>query len=195
MSATSSEARTASAGGGDLSGPEHAELVERAGHGAHRSGRDLGVEGGIVQLRVPEQDLDDADINTVLQKMGKAGQGSDGVAVGMPDEGAKLWRSVCGPTRLVISAACAASTNMRCRGPVLIGFMACCPGNSQPSRCITPCWRPTFHHSRSRVSKSAGSMPLRYRPPLPRSTLHNMRSLSTSVTLSAATSATRRPAP
>src|SRR3954467_13806757 len=70
MSATSSEARTASAGGCDLSGPEHAELVERAGHGAHRSGRDLGVEGGIVQLRVPEQDLDDADINTVLQEMG-----------------------------------------------------------------------------------------------------------------------------
>src|SRR6201985_941410 len=70
MSATSSEARTASAGGGDLSGLEHAELVERAGYGAHRSGRDLGVEGGIVQLRVPEQDLDDADINTVLQEMG-----------------------------------------------------------------------------------------------------------------------------
>src|SRR3984885_12867903 len=71
MSATSSEARTASAGGCDLSGPEHAELVERAGHGAHRSGRDLGVEGGVVQLRVPEQDLDDADINTVLEEMGR----------------------------------------------------------------------------------------------------------------------------
>jgi hypothetical protein len=56
MSATSSEARTASAGGCDLSGREHAELVERAGHGAHPSGRDLGVEGGVVQLRVPEQD-------------------------------------------------------------------------------------------------------------------------------------------
>ena len=41
MSATSSEARTASAGGCDLSGPEHAELVERAGHGAHRSGATL----------------------------------------------------------------------------------------------------------------------------------------------------------
>src|SRR5580693_2446777 len=70
MSATSSEARTASAGGCDFRGPEHAKLVERAGHGAHRSGRDLGVEGGVVQLRVPEQDLDDADINTVLQEMG-----------------------------------------------------------------------------------------------------------------------------
>src|SRR5258708_21322898 len=70
MSATSSEARTASAGRCDLSGTEHAELVERAGHGTHRSGRDLGVEGGVVQLRVPEQDLDDADINAVLEEMG-----------------------------------------------------------------------------------------------------------------------------
>src|SRR5271154_4645472 len=69
MSATSSEARTASAGGCDLSGAEHAEFVERAGHGAHRSGRDLGVEGGVVQLRVPEQDLDDADIDAVLQQV------------------------------------------------------------------------------------------------------------------------------
>jgi hypothetical protein len=33
-------------------------------------GRDLGVEGGVVQLRVPEQDLDDADINAVLEEMG-----------------------------------------------------------------------------------------------------------------------------
>src|SRR6202050_1803347 len=71
MSATSREARTASAGGCDLSGPEHAELVERAGHGTHLSGRDLGVEGGVVQLRVPEQDLDDADINAVLEEMGR----------------------------------------------------------------------------------------------------------------------------
>src|ERR1019366_7037666 len=69
MSATSREARTASAGGRDLSGAELAELVERACHGADRSGRDLGVEGGIVQLRVPEQDLDDADINAVLKEM------------------------------------------------------------------------------------------------------------------------------
>jgi hypothetical protein len=69
MSATSREARTASAGGCDLSGPEHAELVEGAGHGAHRSGGNLGVEGGVVQLRVPEQDLDDADIKAVLEEM------------------------------------------------------------------------------------------------------------------------------
>jgi hypothetical protein len=70
ISATSSEARTASAGGCDLSGFEHAEFVERAGHGAYRSGRNLGVEGGVLQLGVPEQDLDDADIDAVFQQMG-----------------------------------------------------------------------------------------------------------------------------
>src|SRR5918998_6749695 len=49
MSATSSEAHTGSAGR-DLSHLEQAELVERAHHGAHRAGRDLGVEGGAVEL-------------------------------------------------------------------------------------------------------------------------------------------------
>jgi hypothetical protein len=38
---------------------------------------------------------------------------------------AKLWRSVCGPTRLLISAAWAASTTIRCSCRVLIGFIAC----------------------------------------------------------------------
>src|ERR1700688_1782198 len=71
MSAISREARTASAGGCDLSGPEYAELVERAGHGTQRSGSRFGVEGGVVQLRVSEQDLDDADINAVLEEMGR----------------------------------------------------------------------------------------------------------------------------
>ncbi len=51
------------------------------------------------------------------------------------------------------------------------------------------------YHCRSKVSRSAGRMALRYRPASPRSTLSNMRSLSMSLTLSAATSATRRPAP
>jgi ABC-type transport system substrate-binding protein len=46
--------------------------------------------------------------------------------------------SVCGPTRLVISAACAASTTMRWSCRVLIGFMACCPGNSQPCDASRP---------------------------------------------------------
>ncbi len=39
---------------------------------------------------------------------------------------------------------------------------------------VTPCCRPTFHSNKSR---SCDSMALRYRPPLPRSTLSSMRSL------------------
>src|SRR5215213_5683138 len=68
ISATSIEARTRSAGRG-LSHLEDAEPVERAGHGTHGAGRDLGVEGGVLELGVAEQDLDDADIDTVLEEV------------------------------------------------------------------------------------------------------------------------------
>src|SRR6202023_1581692 len=34
------------------------------------SGRDLGVEGGVIQLRVPEQNLDHADVDAVLEERG-----------------------------------------------------------------------------------------------------------------------------
>ncbi len=70
MSATSIEARTAQPSGELSPGLNSAELVERARHGAHRPGRDLGVEGGVVQLGVPEQDLDDPDVGAVLQQVG-----------------------------------------------------------------------------------------------------------------------------
>src|SRR5450631_4188358 len=78
MSAASSEARTASAGGCDVSGPEHAELVERAGHGAHRSGRDLGRRAkttasrghswryGIIPLRMEWVTLDVQGLHLVV---------------------------------------------------------------------------------------------------------------------------------
>jgi hypothetical protein len=46
-----------------------AELVERAGHGAHRPCRHLGVEGGGVQLDVAEQRLNDANVDAVLQQV------------------------------------------------------------------------------------------------------------------------------
>jgi hypothetical protein len=36
-------------------GRKYAELVERTGHGAHRSRRHLGVEGGVLQLGVAER--------------------------------------------------------------------------------------------------------------------------------------------
>src|SRR5215207_6130255 len=68
ISATSSEARTGSAGRG-LSHLEHAELVERTGDGAHRARRNLGVEGGVLELGVPKQDLDHADIGAVLEQV------------------------------------------------------------------------------------------------------------------------------
>ena len=83
-------ARTGSAvGRRSLPSLSSAELVERARHGADRVGRDPGVERGGVELGVPEQDLDDADVD-----------------VRAPADG---WRS-CGAacaasTRLVISAA------------------------------------------------------------------------------------------
>ncbi len=62
--------RHASAAGRSLVGHEEAELVERAGHGAHRAGRHPGVERRVVQLGVTEQRLDDADVDAVLEKVG-----------------------------------------------------------------------------------------------------------------------------
>src|ERR1019366_2057237 len=53
----------ASAAGRRRVGRKYAELVERTGHGAHRSRRHLGVEGGVLQLGVAEQRLDDADVD------------------------------------------------------------------------------------------------------------------------------------
>src|SRR5918993_4123048 len=70
MSATSSEARTDSAAGHDRFGPHHRELVERAGYGAHRPRRHLGVEGGVLELGVAEQRLDHPDVDAVLEQVG-----------------------------------------------------------------------------------------------------------------------------
>src|SRR5215211_8639329 len=68
-SATSSEVRTASAVGRPLLTREHGQLIERADDGADRAGRDLGVEGGVLQLGVAEQRLDHANIDAVLEQM------------------------------------------------------------------------------------------------------------------------------
>jgi hypothetical protein len=85
---------------GDLDRGAHgsaaAKFVERARDGANRPGRVLGVKGGVVELGVPEQDVDDPDVG-----------GSSRRRV------AKLWRRVCSPTRLAMSAAFAASTTTR----------------------------------------------------------------------------------
>ena len=61
--------------------------------GMDRPGRDLGVERGGVELGVPEQDLDDPDVDVLSSSRWVA----------------KLWRSVCGLTRLRMPATSAAS--------------------------------------------------------------------------------------
>ena len=55
---------------------------------------------------------------------------------------AKLCRSVCGLTRFLISAACAAVWHARVSWRVVMGCTGSRPGNSQPRD------RQTFHHSR-----------------------------------------------
>lgn len=46
---------------------KQAELVERTGHGAHRAGCDPRIERGVLQLGMPEQRLDDPDVDTVFK--------------------------------------------------------------------------------------------------------------------------------
>ena len=82
--------------GGGFFRLEQAGLVKRTRNRADRLGRHLGVEGGVIELCVPEQDLDDPNVRAVLQQVcGEA------VAQRM------------GPTRLAMSAAWAASTTIR----------------------------------------------------------------------------------
>ena len=49
---------------------EDAQTVKRTGHGPHRARCHLGVEGGVLELGVAEQRLDNADIDAIFQKMG-----------------------------------------------------------------------------------------------------------------------------
>ena len=70
MSATSSEGRTRSTGRRSLRLREHAQAVERADHRLHRFGRHPGVKRRSLQLGVPQQDLDDADIDAVFEQVG-----------------------------------------------------------------------------------------------------------------------------
>src|SRR3954464_11150155 len=48
---------------------EQREPVERAHDGPDRGGGDAGVERGGLELRLPEQDLDDADVDVLFQQM------------------------------------------------------------------------------------------------------------------------------
>lgn len=91
-----------SAVGRDLCLLEQPELVERARDGAHRPGRDLGVEGGVVELRMSEQDLDDADVGAVPQQVG-----GEAVAQGVrPDPFGDVWRPAPPRGRCDGAAAC-----------------------------------------------------------------------------------------
>ena len=46
------------------------QMLERTGHRADRLGRDARVERGRIELAVPQQDLDHADIDILFQQMG-----------------------------------------------------------------------------------------------------------------------------
>ena len=138
-----------------------------------------GIEGGGLQLGVAEQRLDDADIDAVLEQVrGEAVPqrvrpdplGDLGRLRGFDDDPVEL----AGGDRLERSAARGTASHR---------------GASRPVR------GPASTTGAAASSRSAGSMALRYCPPLPRSTRSSIRSLSMSRTLSIETSATRSPAP
>jgi hypothetical protein len=52
-----------------LLAPEQRQLIERAGHIADDVACDLGVERRRLKLGVPQQNLNDTDINTLLHEM------------------------------------------------------------------------------------------------------------------------------
>src|ERR1700674_3598952 len=65
---------------------------------------------------------------------------------------AKLWRKVCGVTRLLIAAMSAAARQARVSWRVVIGLTAGRPGNSQP-------WgRAMQYHSRKSLSRTWDSI-------------------------------------
>src|SRR3546814_3479473 len=69
MSATSREARIASAVRRLFVRRDQREPVERAGHRAHRLRCDLRVKGGGVECGMTEQHLDDADIDAIIEQV------------------------------------------------------------------------------------------------------------------------------
>ena len=186
ISATSREARTAAAVWRCLSRNEKAELVERAGHGAYRSGRYLGIEGGVLQLGVAEQGLDHPDIDAVFQQMG-------GKAVAQ--------RVRANPLGNLRRPCCLDDDAMQLAGA---DWPHRALAREQPALCVhhaqLPSGLPPLAQQGQQICRQHGiAIPatprLRGGRLLPRSTRISLRSLSMSATLSAATSATRRPAP
>ena len=121
-----------------------------------------------------------------------AGQGEDDVkVVHGHDTLAKLWRSVCGDTLLVIPALLAALTRMRLialRVRCVWGFLPRWP----PGNRCGPAGRYARQYVRS-ASRTRGLSIAYHGPVLPVRTWISMRWLSISVVSSAATSLTRKP--
>src|ERR1700760_1470991 len=68
MSAISSSARTCSLGRRLVLHQRH-QPVEWPGDCVDRPGRDLGVERGRIEFAVPEQHLDDADVDVLFEQV------------------------------------------------------------------------------------------------------------------------------
>lgn len=58
-----------SAAGFGTPADQRRDLVERAGDGPDRPRRHSGVQGGVVELGMPKQRLDDADIDPILIRL------------------------------------------------------------------------------------------------------------------------------
>ena len=150
------------------------EMLERAGHRPDRLCRDAGIERGRVELGMPEQDLDDADVDVLLEQMG-------GEAVAQ-----RMGRDAlldAGRFRRLMDGAVELARRDRLAG---------CAGK-QPAmgqHDVRGAW-PSRHHCRSNSSSCGDSIALRSLRPLPCSTRISMRVLSMSSILSAATSETR----
>lgn len=92
----------ASAIGCVVSDCEDTELVERTDDSTHCKCRDLGKEGGVLQLGMPEQDLDHPDIDAVLQQMGgeavaqsvRAGQNNLAIPITACNSRPRSWQCV-----------------------------------------------------------------------------------------------------
>ena len=60
----------AASAAGILALHQQRQTLEWTGHRADRLGRDARIERGRIELAVPQQDLDDADVDILLQQMG-----------------------------------------------------------------------------------------------------------------------------
>ena len=111
------------------------EVLQRAHDLADRLGGDAGVERRGIELGVPEQHLDHADVDLLLEQVGGEAVPQRVQRDALVDPG-HLGRGMAGAIELA-------------RGQRLTGF---CPGNSQP------CGRAAFHQARSSSSRCGESI-------------------------------------